>query len=260
MEEYFIFCINLKKNLLRRKVMLEQLRSFNFTICEAIDHKDISFTKDTFDNFKEYRSGHFSIHGHLFNFNIKSKEYYQIVKNNGHVGCTLSHLFYIKNAYDLKYENIIMLEDDISFKYINRWNHKFKSIIKNAPNDWTILKLHCSNYEIVKKYFKTEQYINIPKDSVLFWSTGFYIINSKGMEYLIDKYFDSKSNTFHINENFPVADYILYKIPGVYYYSIPLVKNNNIDYNFKSDILNRNVLTNSETKGINIVDDFYSST
>ena len=198
MEEYFIFCINLKTNLLRRKVMVEQLRflNLNFTICEAIDHKDISF-KDTFDNFKESRIGHFIILGHLFNFNIKSNKYYQIVKNNGHVGCTLSHLFYIKKAYDLKYENIIMLEDDISFKYINKWNHKFKSIINNAPSDWTILKLHCSNYEIVKKYFKKEQYIKIPQDSVLFWSTGFYIINSKGMEYIIRKYFDNKSNTLY---------------------------------------------------------------
>ena len=261
MEDYYIFCINLKSNKLRRKIMIEQFNSLNFkyTICDAVDNKEISFIRETFNNYNEIRDGNFSIKGKMFNFNIKSDKYYQITKNNGHVGCTLSHLYYIKKAYDLNYENIIMLEDDISFKYVSKWNHKFKSIIKNAPSDWTVLKLHCSNYEIVKKYFKKEQYIKIPQNTVLFWSTGFYIINNKGMEHILDKYFDNKSNTFRILEKFPVADYILYKIPGVYYYSIPLVKNNNIDYNFKSDIINRNAITNAEKKGISIVDDFYSS-
>lgn len=241
--------------------MMQQFNILNFKyeICEAIDHKNISFKTNTLNNSYEERIGVYKIDDKIINFHIKSAKYYQIVNNNGHIGCTLSHLYYIKKAYQQNYENIIMLEDDISFKYIKKWNHKFNYIIDNAPNDWTILKLHCSNFNIIKEYFNKEEYIKIPKDSVLFWSTGFYIINRKGMESIINKYYNTKNDTFYIFEKYPVADFILYKIQGVYYYTIPLVKNNNIDYNLKSDIINRNALTKYEKEGINIIDSYYNS-
>lgn len=259
MENYFIYCLNLKRKLLRRKVMIEQFKFLNlkYEICEAIDHQNIYFETNNLNNSYEERIGIYEIDGTNINFHIKSNKYYQIVNNNGHVGCSLSHLYYIKKAYEENYQNIIMLEDDISFKYIKKWKNRFNYIIDNAPNDWTILKLHCSNCDIIKKYYNKEEYIKIPKDSVLFWSTGFYIINRKGMEYIINKYYNNMNNTFCIFEKYPVADFILYNIQGVYYYTIPLVKNNNIDFNFKSDIINRNILTKHEKEGIDIVDNYY---
>jgi len=259
---YPIYCINLKKQSLRKKVMEEQFKKYNmtYTICAAVDANALIFTKDDLSPFKEERIGFYNINQkEKINFHIKSNKYYQITKKNGSIGCTLSHLHYIHKAYINNLNMIIMCEDDISYEYIFKWKKSIPDIIKNAPNNWKIIKLHCSNINIMKKFIDKEKYINIPKNSVLYWSTGLYIINRLGMKIIVNKYYNSILNKYELFEKFPVIDYLLHRIDGVYYYSIPLVKNNNLEYNFNSDISYSNILTNEEKKGISYVENYYLS-
>jgi len=256
-----VYCINLKKQTDRKKIMEEQFKKYNiqYKICNAIDSNYLIFNDNILTNTFEKRSGIYRIsRNKKITFNIKSKKYFQITKTNGHIGCSLSHLYYIHQAYINNLNILIMCEDDISLEYMVKWKKSITEIIENAPNDWKIIKLHCSNINILNQFINKEQYIKIPKNSVIYWSTGFYIINKNGMEDLINKFYMSTSQVYNLFCDFPVADYLLHQIDGVYYYSVPLVKNNNLDYNFKSDITFADISLKEEIKGINFVKKYYS--
>jgi len=258
--QFPIYCINLTKEINRRKIMEEQFKKYNleYIFCNSIDANKLIFTKNEMNTNSEERIGEYNIDNiTTINFHIKSKDYYQHIKKNGHIGCSLSHLYYIHKGYINNLNTMVMCEDDISFEYMSKWKNSIDSIIKNAPIDWKIIKLHCSNIIIMKKYNKNEKYIKIPKNSVKFWSTGIYLINKNGMQDIVNKYYNNISNKYELFQDFPVADYLLHQIDGVYYYSIPLVKNNNLDHNFKSDVAYSDVLTNEEKKGIEFVENFY---
>lgn len=260
MIDYPIYCLNLRKEIDRRKVIENQFKKYKmeYTFCDAIDANKLIFTKNNLNSTEEEREGYYFIDkNNKFNFHIKSKEYYQKIRKDGHLGCSLSHLYYINMAYTNNLKTIVMCEDDISFEYMGKWKRSISGIIKNAPNNWKIIKLHCSNIIIMKKYIKKEEYVNIPKDSVKFWSTGIYLINIDGMKDILNKYYNDSLNKFELFVDFPVADYLLHQIEGVYYYTIPLVKNNNLDYSFKSDVAYSDMLTIQEEKGIKFVEKFY---
>ena len=78
------------------------------------------------------------------------------------------------------------------------------------------------------------------------------------MESLINRFYEKDTNTFNIHIDYPVADYLLHQIDNVYYYTIPLVKNNKSEYNFKSDVTSSDILYKEEKKGIKYVTNYYS--
>lgn len=57
----------------------------------------------------------------------------------GAVGCSLSHLFTIKLAKQNKFENFLLLEDDVVFD--DEVNEKFFSVLDQVPDDWDMLYL-----------------------------------------------------------------------------------------------------------------------
>lgn len=269
-----VFCINLKQCIKRKNIMQKQFESLgcNYTFCEAIDYDNINVgytkkykrPKGVFNN-KEGKNIINDIKCSFKKNNIVSKVHIKCLTPNytsyNWCACTLSHLYYIFSQYFHRsnHEVICMCEDDISFEYIPQWENTLDEIIKNAPNNWSIIKLHCSNVEILKKYINSEnKYIKITsKQKKFFWSTGLYVINKKGMKLLFDTFYDKKNNIFKLYLDYPVADSILQSIPDSYYYSIPLVKNNNIDYDLKTTL---NTICNKphEKTGIEFVENFYN--
>ena len=188
---------------------------------------------------------------------VKSKSMWW-KKGNGWLGCSLSHLIYIMLASQKNEDIICMIEDDISFEY-NKWKKSIKSIVENAPKDWHMLKLHCSNLGCLKLLIKRKNpYINVskmqPNYKAMMWSSGFYIINKKGMKAVLNKYYDKKNDCLNLSARYAVADQMLCNIPGAYYYSIPLVKNNNNEFDFKSTIESNEY---AELQGIRFVDEYY---
>ena len=93
--------------------------------------------------------------------------------------CTFSHLKAIKTSYENNDKISIICEDDLCIDYKKKWKYNLEDIIKNAPNDWEIIKV---NYN--KNNLNCFMEWNENNKSQLF-----YIINNKGMKKILDKFF-----------------------------------------------------------------------
>ena len=157
--------------------------------------------------------------------------------------CSRNHYAMIKIAYDLGYEHILILEDDIMF-YNNR--QILKEYIKNIPDDFDVIQFGGFSadpvvYDTLDQLRKKGQLWYHNTDLKL-WNCSMYMLSRKGMEYYI-KFMD---------ELFWVADGPLYmspknnKILKTYIPTIPIViqedkniltsdirnnENDTIDYN-----------------------------
>ena len=61
--------------------------------------------------------------------------------NTNKIACTLSHLKEIYYAKKNNYENVLIMEDDISLEYLDLWNTTIDNIILNAPDNCIIFQL-----------------------------------------------------------------------------------------------------------------------
>jgi GR25 family glycosyltransferase involved in LPS biosynthesis len=206
-----IYYINLERSLNRREYMEEQFNKFNITNykrIEAIDGEKIkNIDSDTVDN------------------NIKFINNYKNLKKN-EVGCVLSHIKAIKNAYENNLEEVLILEDDCSLNLINFWDEDLKSLIKTVPYDWEIIQLYTIN--CIEDF-------NIKNKFILYdnkkgcWSSAAYLINRKGMKNILD-YVNIDRNTIVLGNKikdklyppYGAADSFIYNLTKTYYITIPL--------------------------------------
>ena len=138
--------------------------------------------------------------------------------------CTFSHLKAIKTSYENNDKISIICEDDLCIDYKKKWKYNLEDIIKNAPNDWEIIKIHCNYEKHIRKLIKRTL-----TDGLLFepWnirstSTLGYIINTNGMKKILNKYL--------VNDKFVLkdsiedkADILLYTSCITYDYRYPLL-------------------------------------
>ena len=161
--------------------------------------------------------------GSIDNINYYIPPEQEIKKCKSIMGCLLSHIKTIEQIIKDDHDIALILEDDISFKYINKWDNTIDNIIKNAPKEWNILKLFTNNPRLVTKlinnFNKNVRYFTGQR---LFgnYSTAFYVINKNGLNALKNKYF--KNNKWVFRCEYIVADMVLFNIPNVYNYSIPM--------------------------------------
>lgn len=103
--------------------------------------------------------------------------------NGGVFNCTREEYTIIKSAYLRGLNTIGIIEDDCSFyKDLSVWEEYMNSL----PEDWDILRINClrggyeEDYCIKdgKKWVRLQNHI---------YGTGFYVMNRKGMKYMIDK-------------------------------------------------------------------------
>lgn len=135
------------------------------------------------------------------------------------MGCTLSHFKAIKSLYESKVKIGIIMEDDLRLDFIDKWDKSLHEIIRDAPLDWEIIKLHCGYAKHIKKLIKRSNKMEFSPWEPRSTSTGCYIINDRGMKNLIDKYW--KNDKWTIHHNLPVADNILYVNVMTYDYTKP---------------------------------------
>lgn len=137
------------------------------------------------------------------------------------LGCSLSHLKAIFQAYKNGDDSAIILEDDIDNKYKKKWTKSLDEIIKNAPIDAECVKLFNNNINVVNNFLKLKE--DYCPWNRYHWSTGCYYINRKGMEKLYNMFY--KNNIIDISQNLInyVADYgIIYNNLVTYNYTKPL--------------------------------------
>lgn len=96
--------------------------------------------------------------------------------------CARNHYTIIKTAYDLGYEHILVMEDDIRFlKDANIFN----MYIKKIPNDYDILRFGAFTLEpYIEKYLLGDEFWFKHKDALV-WNTSMYALSRRGMIYYL---------------------------------------------------------------------------
>lgn len=168
---YPIFYINMDKHVERMKYMENQLSkiSTNFHRIKGFNGYDIT-------NKVEDKVNH-----------IKFKNFYTSL-SKAEIGCTLSHILAIKEAYKRGEIIAMICEDDIMFDTCSLVPN-ISEVVYNAPKDWEILQL-CNglNEGLNSDYGKAPiiSYIKREYPQKYFWSAACYLINRKGMEKILD--------------------------------------------------------------------------
>jgi len=145
-------------------------------------------------------------------------------------GCLISHFKCYNMIYNdmikSNYRNAIIFEDDISFELINLWKGvtNMGKVIKKAPKDWEIIKLNSSNNKVTKTafvnritHYTDNEFLNqyVFKDCNS--STLAYIINKKGIEKILKKFY--KDGVLHVDN---VIDTLVWRACKTYHYKYPL--------------------------------------
>lgn len=109
-----------------------------------------------------------------------------------HIGCCLSHIQAIFNAYLDGNQYAIIMEDDIDFSDMSR----FKEMIPRLTNltyDWDVIQIHYTEPYLIKALNSID-----PKANILlkgyFMSCNCYLINRKGMEKFVNFALDNSYN------------------------------------------------------------------
>lgn len=144
-----------------------------------------------------------------------------------------SHLEAIKEGYNSGEEYFIICEDDIYFLF----DIDFEKIINNLPKNIEIIQMMVISYNHTN-YF----YNNFYKNNIHFInynpitpSAGFYLINRKGAEKILNTYINKNTNKYNFtNCNFlKLADVLIYQTCNTCVSTFPLCIPN---INFKSQI------------------------
>jgi len=226
-----VYFINMIKDVDRYKNVVKQLSKYNIqgTHIEGIIGDNSNYgTLQTYDNVK-----------YIIKKELKDKA----------TGCALSHFKCFNKIYDdmIKYEfdHALVFEDDVSFELVEIWSKftNIQKIVEDAPSDWDIIKLNCSNRRATEIAFKNSNFYtnNEELNKKVFEncnsSTLSYIINKGAIE-KIKKHF-YKDDVLIIDD---VIDLILWKLCTTYNYKYPLFVTNDELENNKAGIKSSNFI------------------
>lgn len=234
------YYINLEKDIKRRESMEEQLSRYvkNYSRVEGLLGSD--FVNEL--NKEE--------------FNLKNQKYnIKFNKNNiPGFGCLLSHLKIYDTIKD-KTGIFCICEDDLSFELLKDPKKHFDKVVKNAPDNWEIIKLHTSS-NIVLNYLLGKKELFVCNDeidkNVMFdsnSSTLIYLVNDKFLKKFLSKI--KISEVITLTEGNTTIDGLIGRYFKLYNYSIPLFKTKeNLEKNYfgitSNKIINNFFLTNKE--------------
>lgn len=207
-----VYYINLERSADRRRWMESQIKRFHITQAERVVRVEgradptISYVC-TFTN-------------------LSSSE----------IGCTLSHLRAIKQAYDRNLSEVLIVEDDASFLLSPYWDRPLSQYIAQAPPDWGVLKLF---WDMPEQDEYTRKGCSELSDSSERYSlshrsdyTVAYIINRSAMERVLQCAF--RQGRFHLDQTQAeagAADWYLFQLKGapirLYHLYPPLIFPNN---------------------------------
>lgn len=158
-----VYYINLQRSQDRNKFMLKQLKKYsvtNYTRVDAIDGKHIEV---------EYIN-EFS--------NLTPSE----------IGCTLSHIKAIHQAYIDGKEYALILEDDCSFEFVPFWECPLSEFIDSLHQDWMIIQLQTLLWQTYRNAGICHQYTDtIYQPTTNIHGTTAYLINRRGMAEILRK-------------------------------------------------------------------------
>lgn len=208
MNEICIYYINLKKSKQRYLSMKNELKNINHKRIEAFDAENM-------DNI-EYK------------FKKKEGLEYKITDRN--VAITLSHFKAINAFLEDEQKYGIILEDDVTLKYIQNFTALISDIISCAPLNWEVISLHSSIDKVIKdnieKYRAGILFKKLQKNEMK--SSACYIINKQSAKKIIERYKINDVYTFpHKFENCS-SESIIHQFDSYIYTkpTISIVENN----------------------------------
>jgi GR25 family glycosyltransferase involved in LPS biosynthesis len=219
MDKICIYYINLERSKLRKNSIEKQLSEKNIT------YKRIgAINAETMQNNSVYDEDNME-----YKFHKKEGLEYKITDRN--VGITISH-FKAINAFlnDTDVEYGIILEDDVSFEYINNFYDIVKNVIKLAPENWDIISMHSSLDRVIKEcieMYKNDIFFKKLKKNEM-KSSACYIINKKGAEELLKRYVINNVYTFPYQMENGSSESIIHQLNSYLYTkpTIAIIENN----------------------------------
>ena len=70
------------------------------------------------------------VESELSKIGIKAERFSAIKMENGAIGCSMSHLKILQNAFKNKMEHVLIVEDDITFLDVETFRNSFNTIFK----------------------------------------------------------------------------------------------------------------------------------
>ena len=192
-----IFCLNLSHRKDRRDKMIKQLETlgvldspkFEWHISTTHIHSNIMAQAKN-----QSKLGHFNYPNEL--------------------NCAREHYSIVKKAYDLGYEHILVIEDDVFFHK----NEMFLSeVLDNIPEEYDILQFggFSSTPDTVEAPIINAYWMH----SVHAWNCSMYALSRKGMKFYLnfqERFFSVADNPlFHIEENKKIINGYLCSKPVV---------------------------------------------
>jgi GR25 family glycosyltransferase involved in LPS biosynthesis len=219
-----VFYINLDRSIYRNNRMKKCLDEINANY-ERIQGVDMNFIN------KNALMG-----GECDGLKYKIKQNVIFHPRQKEIAIILSHLKALTQLIEKNYDIAIIMEDDLSFRYIENWDEQISKIIETAPKNWSILKLHTSTPNIVEKYgelYKKQNINFMPLVKESIQSAGCYIINKEAAIKIINKYKINEIYTFPHDKEYCICECIIFSIPNVYIYTLPIicVAENNVTCN-----------------------------
>lgn len=206
---YKIYYINLEKAKQRQNAIESEIQNFPHMRINAFDAENMMENND-------------------YKFKKKEGLEYKITDRN--VAITLSHFKAINTFLNDDCNYGIIMEDDVSLKYINDFDELIIEILNNAPENWDVVSLHSSIDKVIKKN------IECYKNNILFRklqknemkSSACYIINKNSGKKIIDRYKIDDIYTFPYKFENCSSESIIHQFESYIYTepTISIVENN----------------------------------
>jgi GR25 family glycosyltransferase involved in LPS biosynthesis len=212
-----ILYVNLDRSENRNIRMVEELNKLNvkYYRIQGVDSKNINKNA-----LKE---------GECQGFKYFIKSNLSFIPRSKEIAIILSHLQGLNEIVKNNFEIAVVMEDDISFQYINNnnynWNEKISEIVKSAPTNWKIIKMHTSApKEIETNINLCKRGINyIPLTTHALQSAGCYIIKKETAIEILEKYNLNGIYTFPHKDEYCVCECIIFSVSNVYMYTVPYI-------------------------------------
>jgi glycosyl transferase family 25 len=85
------------------------------------------------------------VENELSKIGIKAERFSAIKMENGAIGCSMSHLKILQNAFKNKMEHVLIVEDDITFLDVETFRNSFNTFLQNRGNNWDVILLAGNN-------------------------------------------------------------------------------------------------------------------
>jgi glycosyl transferase family 25 len=192
-------------SLMNNKNIIEDIPILYINLNRAIDRRNKieKVLNDSCLNYERIEA----IDGKLFTKpELKQKYNYRKLSEN-EVACALSHIKAIQYAFDNSLDNVLIMEDDCSFEYLEFKTKTLRQLM-SINNDWDIIQLGIICGEELHTNFTNLLDENLTKSCYYSLGAVAYLVNRKGMEKIL--------NYFSKTRNLKVADEYIYELTNTY--------------------------------------------